>query len=76
MEWRTRWTHDSVRSVTGWVKDLLGSVEKGANVFAWNAEEDLFQDRLGLADSLGPCKISRSAQNLKLTWQATGRLPI
>jgi len=50
---------------------LLGSVEKGVSVYIWTAEEDLFQKRMRPADSPGTCKISRSAQYLKLTWQAT-----
>src|SRR5260221_11213926 len=39
----------------------------GVSVFVGLQSKNLFQNHLRPADSLGPCKISRSAQNLKLT---------
>jgi len=69
---RPRRTHDGVhvrRHPLGYA--LLGSVRNGVSVLVWTAGEDVLQNHLGPADSIGPWAISRSAQNLKLTWQAT-----
>lgn len=37
----------------------------------WMAEEDVLQNHERPTDSRGPWRISRSAHNLKPTWQAT-----
>src|SRR5258708_23031716 len=69
---RPRRTHDGVhvrRHPLGYA--LLGSVRNGVSVLVWTAGDDVLQNHLGPADSIGPWAISRSAQNLKLTWQAT-----
>lgn len=49
----------------------LGSERNGVSVLVWTAEEDVLQNHEGPTDASGPWRCSRSAHNLKPTWQAT-----